>query len=73
MNAAKWETTTKSAAVLSLDSKNPRLAQITQQSTERELLEELVSKEDVYSLAKSIVESGYFPSEVLVAVREQSK
>lgn len=73
MSAAKWETTTKSATALSLDSKNPRLAQITQQLTERELLEELVSKEDVYSLAKSIVESGYFPNEVLVAVREQSK
>jgi hypothetical protein len=73
MSAAKWETTTKSATALSLDSKNPRLAQITQQLTERELLEELVSKEDVHFLAKSIVESGYFPNEVLVAVREQSK
>ena len=73
MSAAKWETTVKSAAALSLDSKNPRLAQVNQQATERELLEELVSKEDVYSLAKSIVESGYFPNEVLVAVRENSK
>ena len=33
----------------------------------------MISKEDVYALAKSIVESGYFPNEVLVAVREQSK
>lgn len=73
MNGAKWESTTKSAAALTLDSKNPRLAQINQQSDERELLEELVSKEDIYSLAKSIVESGYFPNEVLVVVRENSK
>jgi hypothetical protein len=73
MSATKWEMTTRSAATLSLDSKNPRLAQITNQALERQLIEELVNKEDVYSLAKSIAESGYFASEVLVAVREGSK
>jgi hypothetical protein len=73
MSGSKWETTTRNATALSLDSKNPRLAQITQQSTERELLEELVAKEDVHSLARSIAESGYFPNEVLVANRDGHK
>jgi hypothetical protein len=54
------ETLTKSPASLSLDSKNPRLAQINQQASERELIEELVLKEDVHAIAKSIVDSGYF-------------
>ncbi len=73
MNNQKWVTTQKSATVLSLDPKNPRLAQISGQATERELLAELVSKEDVHGIAKSIVENGYFPNEVLVAVREGKK
>jgi hypothetical protein len=73
MTATKWETTTKSPAVLSLDPKNPRLAQITEQSTERELLEELVTKEDVYFLARNISENGYFQNEILVGIREGKK
>lgn len=73
MSAIKWEPLTRSAAVLALDSKNPRLAQITEQSTERELLQELITKEDVYALARNIAENGYFPNEVLVGVREGSK
>ena len=73
MSNSTWQTTTKSAAALSLDPKNPRLAQISQQATDRELLEELVTKEDVFGIAKSIVENGYFQNEVLVAVREGGK
>src|SRR4051812_10281113 len=73
MTTPIWETATKSPASLSLDSKNPRLAQINQQASERELIEELVLKEDVHAIARSIVDSGYFPNEVLVAVREDSK
>src|ERR1700722_15805211 len=70
---AKWKTVTKSATALLLDAKNPRLAAITNQSSQLELVAALVNKEDIYPLAKSIAESGYFQSEVLVAVRESSK
>jgi len=59
MSGSTWQSTTRSATALSLDPKNPRLAQITEQATERELLAELVVKEDIYSIAKSIVLKCY--------------
>lgn len=55
---------------LLLDAKNPRIPPAGRKLSQAELIAELVEHDDVYGLAASIVESGYFPTEMLVAIKE---
>ena len=53
---------------LLLDEKNPRIPPAGRKLSQAELIAKLIEHDDVYGLAKSIVESGYFPTDTLVAV-----
>ena len=70
---ASWSTGTKSAASLFLDPRNPRIPPSPKPLSEPELIEQLVSHDDVYELAKSIALNDFFPSEPLVVVREDRR
>jgi len=58
---------------LLLDVKNPRIPPAERNLAQSELIAELVEHDDVYGLAKSIVENGYFPTETLVAIKEDGQ
>src|SRR6266404_3101689 len=73
VNYQNWKSQSKSVGALFLDPENPRIPAGRQLAGERAIIEELVVHEDVYTLAKNIVENGFFPSEPLVAVFENGK
>jgi hypothetical protein len=58
---------------LSLDSLNPRLPEIDKKLSQKELIEELIKHEDVYEIAKSVSENGYYPVERLICINENGK
>jgi hypothetical protein len=58
---------------LSLDPLNPRLPEIDKKLSQQELIQELIKYEDVYEIAKSITENGYYPVERLICIKENNK
>ncbi len=71
---AKWkERSNISVTNLLLDPLNPRLPVADKSLSQAELIEELVQKDDVYPLAKSIIEQGYFPGEPLIVIEDRGK
>lgn len=58
---------------LDLDPVNPRIPPRDKPFTQRELIAELVEHDDVYELAKDIVEQGWFPLESLIGLEENGK
>lgn len=70
---AKWKEHTISVTNLLLDPQNPRLPVADKSLSQAELIEELVQNDDVYPLAKSITEQGYFPGEPLIVIEERGK
>lgn len=73
VNYQAWKSQSKSVGSLFLDPENPRIPPGRNLAGERAVIAELVTHEDVYALAKNIIENGFFPSEPLVAVVEDSK
>ncbi|MCK4782892.1 MAG: hypothetical protein KAV87_04010 [Desulfobacteraceae bacterium] len=70
---AKWKERSFSVTSLLLDSLNPRLPIADKNLSQAELIEELVIHDDIYSLAKSIAEKGYYPVESLIGIQENGK
>jgi hypothetical protein len=71
MDLTSWKTTHIKIAGLELDQLNPRIPGIFNQRTTRDIVAALIEHEDVYALAKSIVEfGGLYPNERLIAVEE---
>jgi hypothetical protein len=68
-----WKERVESVTSLLLDDQNPRIPEITPDLSQRDIAEQLVLHDDVYGLAKSIVEKGYYPTEVLIAVKEEDE
>jgi len=73
MNYDQWKKGERSAVSLFLDPQNPRIPPAAKPFTEPELIEELALHDDVYELSKKIAANGFFPSEPLVAVKENDK
>lgn len=73
MNYQDWKESKVSITNLFLDTRNPRVPMQQILLSQQQLIEELVLNDDVYGLAKSIVEMGYFPDERLIVVIEQGK
>jgi len=65
-----WPMKPLSVANLKLDPQNPRIPPAERPFSQRELIRELVEHDNVYGLAQSIVNHGFFPTEPLVAVDE---
>jgi hypothetical protein len=68
-----WKESEYLVTSLSLDPLNPRLPEIDKKLSQKELIEELIKHEDVYEIAKSISEDGYYPVERLICVKEDNK
>jgi hypothetical protein len=64
-----WRTKRVSVASL-LDAQNPRLPQSGGALGQRQIIDELVTHDSVYELAKDITTQGFFPTEVLLGVRD---
>lgn len=73
MDYSKWKRAERSPISLRLDAKNPRIPPSSKPLTPGELIVELVQHEDVYALAANIKANGYFPSEPLIAIREDDR
>lgn len=70
---SSWKRKRCKVTGLLLDAKNPRIPPARTKLAQSELIAKLVEHDDVYGLAKSIVESGYFPTDPLVAVVEDGE
>ncbi len=70
---SKWKKSSEKVSNLLLDYQNPRFSHKKEHLSQNELINEMVRKYDVYDLAKSIVNDGYFPDKSLVAIRENDK
>ena len=70
---AKWKEHSFSVTSLLLDPLNPRLPIADKSLSQTELIEELVIYDDIYGLAKSIAEQGYYPGESLIGVQENGR
>lgn len=70
---SNWKTTNKSATTIQLDNRNPRLLPRESAVPQPELVAELIKHEDVYAMAKSIVERGFFPHELIIGVEENGR
>jgi hypothetical protein len=68
-----WEEKEYLVTNLLLDPLNPRLPEIDKRLSQNELIEELIKHEDVYEIAKSISEEGYYPVERLICIKEGGK
>ena len=72
-NFHDWKERRLSINKLFLDNKNPRLPISSRNLTQTDLLSELVAKDDVYELAKTITDKGYMPIESLIVIEESGK
>lgn len=73
INYKDWETKTVKVGSLFLDPENPRIPPGLNLAGEPRLIEELTVHDDVQSLARNIVDNGFFPSEPLVCIKESGK
>jgi hypothetical protein len=65
-----WPTKRLSVTSLLLDQQNPRLPQSGGALGQRQIIDELVTHDSVYELAKDITTQGFFPTEILLGVRD---
>lgn len=70
MGFSKWKTQPMSVNRVRLDPENPRLATSVRRPTQQELIADLIEHEDVLDLVRDIARQGYFPNELLVAIRD---
>jgi len=74
MDLSRWKKLQIKITTLELDPLNPRIPALVDDPTQRDIVAHLVAHEEVYDLAKSIVEfGGLYPSESLIAVEEVGK
>lgn len=65
-----WPIKRLSVTSLLLDQQNPRLPQSGGALTQRQIIDELVTHDSVYELAKDITTQGFFPTEILLGVQD---
>ena len=70
MATHSWPEKEYSVMGLLLDPRNPRLPDESGSLSQAELIADLVEHDEVYELAKDIVDKGYYPVERIVVVRE---
>jgi hypothetical protein len=68
-----WPTKKVSVTSLLLDQQNPRLPQSGGALGQRQIIDELVTHDSVYELAKDITTQGFFPTEILLGVRDSDQ
>jgi hypothetical protein len=69
-----WKEKDLRVSTLSLDPRNPRIPDLGDHPSERDIIAALIEHEDVYELAKSIADvGGLYPSELLLAVEENDE
>lgn len=73
MPANDWPTKRHSVASLHLDPKNPRLGRETTGRAPREIVQYLFDHDNALKIAETIADSGYFPNEPLLAVKEDGR
>lgn len=74
MDLSRWKKLQIKITTLELDPLNPRIPALVDAPSQRDIVAHLVAHEEVYELAKSIVEfGGLYPSESLIAVEESGK
>lgn len=74
MNYTDWPNKNVSVSSLMLDDSNPRIGVFTGDfSTQRKIISHLFAMSHVIDLAKSIVNNGFFPTEVIIVVEENGK
>ena len=66
-----WPEKTLSVSRMRLDPENPRLA-LEDKLNQSKLIEELVTYDNIWSLAKNIVENGFFPHELMIVIKEEN-
>jgi hypothetical protein len=70
---SKWAERPMMVTSLLLDPKNPRIPELGSEPSQREIVAKLVEHDNVYELTKDIADLGFFPTEVLIGIREDSK
>lgn len=70
---ATWPIKRISVTSLLLDTENPRLPQSGGALAQRQIVDELVTHDNVYELAKDISGQGYFPTEILLGVHDNDQ
>lgn len=70
LDYASWPTKKLSVTSLLLDHENPRLPQSGGALGQRQIIDELVEHDAVYELARDITTQGFFPTEILLGVRD---
>lgn len=74
MDLSRWKKLQIKITTLELDPQNPRIPALVDTPSQRDIAAHLVAHEDVYDLAKSIVDfGGLYPSESLIAVEDGGK
>lgn len=73
MTYSAWKASRVSVTNLLLDAHNPRVPTEKQGMGQRDILAELIRHDDVYLLAQSISENGFYPDKALVVVRGEDK
>ncbi len=70
LDYSPWPVKRLSVTNLLLDQQNPRLPQSGGALGQRQIIDELVTHDFVYELAKDIATQGYFPTEILLGIRD---
>jgi len=73
MDYSNWKRSDITVTNVMLDPENSRIVIADDTISQNELIYELVMYEKVYHLAKSIAEDGYFPTELLLAIKKNNK
>jgi hypothetical protein len=72
INYEQWEEKRLPVTSLLLDPVNPRIPSLGAMSSQRDLIAELVEHDKVYELAARIVAQGYYPTEMIIAVKSEA-
>lgn len=70
MDFTKWPIKMTPVNRLRLDPENPRLATSVKRPTQQELIADLLEHEQVMDLVRDIARQGFFPNELLVAIKD---
>lgn len=70
LDYATWPLKRLSVTSLLLDPQNPRLPQSGGALGQRQIIDELVTHDNVYELAKDISTQGFFPTEILLGIKD---
>jgi hypothetical protein len=70
LDYASWPSKSLFVTSLLLDQQNPRLPSQGGALGQRQIIDELVTHDAVYELAKDITTQGFFPTEILLGVRD---